>query len=346
MARLREQEKSGKIALNVERPTVIKPEISVIICTHNPNLELLECTLECLRKQDFDGAWEVILVDNKSDNEVNPTKIFAGFPAECKLVVEPRLGLTFARCRGIQTAQANVLCFVDDDNMLEPSYLLSAIKVANAEAALGVWGGKALPELKVKPSKLVEYYLPFFGIRDVGERALTGSGAAWGEWEPIGAGMVVRREVAESFVQFVEDTDDACGLGRAGNSLLSGEDSLFSRIAARLGFSVGYRPELSLVHVMPRERLNVWYLMRMLKGHGRTHFVLEQIAGQAEHPVCDIGNVDLIKRFLHRMKSPGLMEAIGHLWWDLGYRDQRKEAEKDTKYLRAAKALAAVERRR
>jgi glycosyltransferase involved in cell wall biosynthesis len=45
----------------------MKPEVSVVMPTHNPRREYLARTLEALKKQTLDRSrWEVVVVDNAS----------------------------------------------------------------------------------------------------------------------------------------------------------------------------------------------------------------------------------------------------------------------------------------
>jgi glycosyltransferase involved in cell wall biosynthesis len=299
--------------------------MSVVICTYNPRPDYLDEVLACLRAQKADFAWELVIIDNNSSPPVADTVLqgFTGVPG--RVVVETRQGLTYARCAGIAVSRAPLICFVDDDNFLAPDYLSAAMRAASDHPETGVFGGRALGRLEAEPDPLVRHYLPFLGVRDLGDEPLIGSGAQWGPWEPIGAGIVVRRDVAEAFADFVERTGGAFGLGRTGDALLSGEDSLISRIADQMGYCVGYFPDLRLTHAMPADRLTREYIFKLLEAQGRTHVILEMIAGREpeQRPSGRLWTT-LARRFMHRMKSPGLAEARGHLHWDRGFFQERE----------------------
>jgi len=298
--------------------------------------------LASLEAQDILEPWELVIVDNCSKWAIKDSGPLLPNNISTRVVREERLGLSYARCAGIKQASAELICFVDDDNILTPSYLSTAVRVARSEPKLGVFGGKAIGEFSSEPGGLIRYYLPFYGVRDMGEAELTGKGEVWEEAEPIGAGMVCRSIIANVFRQFVEDSDGACGLGRAGNSLLSGEDTLFSRLAFKLNYLVGYRPSLSLLHVVSSSRMTFGYLFRLMVAHGRTHVVLERLSGRPPQGPNRWLVAELVMRFLHRTKAPGLMEGIGHFWWDIGYFEQIREVSMEAQYAKAARVLAQI----
>ena len=127
--------------------------------------------------------------------------------------------------------------------------------------------------------------------------------------------MVTRRDVAEKFADLIESIPQAGNLGRRGTDLLSGEDSLFARIANRLGYACSYQPNLKLQHFIKKERLKLKYLARLIKGHGRSYVVLQRVLGRAAQP---IGMMNCLTRLIYRLKTAGTIGAM--MWfWDLGY---------------------------
>ena len=167
--------------------------------------------------------------------------------------------------------------------------------------------------------------LPNLGIRDYGSEPITSYEQHWGEWEPIGAGMVTRRDVAEAFVAFVDQEAIAGDLGRKGKDLMSCEDSLFARIANREGYANSYQPALSLHHFMKKERLSFPYFWKLIKGLGRSHVRLEQALGRAgKLEQIPVGK--LLPLLTYRLGQDGLSGAIR--WaWDLGFREEMKKLE-------------------
>jgi glycosyltransferase involved in cell wall biosynthesis len=233
-------------------------------------------------------------------------------------VVEPTPGLTVARCAGIAAARANLLAFVDDDNFLDPDYLRHAVRIAADNPAIGHFGGVARAELEVPVSAAKARLLGHLGIRDHGPEPITSTKAEWGPWEPIGAGMVSRRDVALKWVEMSTTIPEARLLGRAGHALLSGEDALFARAANSLGYACSYQPDLKLTHYMKRNRLRWRYLSRILEGHGRSFVLLRRALGENPKPIT---RAELLTRLRFRLRKDGRIGLI--TWfWDVGYRAQ------------------------
>lgn len=304
-------------------------KISVVLCAFNPRRDLLRKSLAALARQTLArDEFELIVVDNNSSPALQHDELRAAFGDEVQLVREREQGLSLARVRGIGTAAAEIICFVDDDNILDAEYLETAYAIATAEPKLGAFGGrtKAQPEKPV--SAAFSAFFPYFGANDHGDMPLTGDGVRLGPWTPIGAGLCVRREVGALFQQFVREGQGVDALGRRGTLLLSGEDTVFSFLAGRAGFSAGYRPALSLDHVIAKDRLNYRYLARLMEGHGRSSVMLRRIFGAAlvDEPPAD-GARALALNALRRLRGHGILRAYGMYFWDLGRYRQRRESE-------------------
>lgn len=308
------------------------PRLSAILCTYNPRQDLLDWAMRSIAEQSLDRSqFEVILVDNNSSPEVTPADIPAAQDLDVKILREGKQGLVHARLAGIRESRADLIVFIDDDNYLAPDYFAKALEIAESAPEIGIFGGIAHASLEVEVSGLKKKLLPNLGVRDYGDEPITSFEEHWGEWEPIGAGMVTRRDVAEAFVAFVEEEAVAGDLGRKGNNLMSCEDSLFARVANRLGYANSYQPALSLQHFMKKERLTYPYFWRLIKGLGRSHVRLEQALGRADD-LKQIPAGKLLPLLTYRLGQDGLAGAVR--WaWDLGFRDEMKKllAEKGGK---------------
>ncbi len=305
------------------------PRVSVVLCTYNPQPELLRWTLDSLEKQTFPRSdFEVIVVDNNSTPPLDQAGI-TGMSFPLRLVREPRQGLSYARCAGILEAKGEILVFVDDDNHLAPNYLERAFSIAAREPEIGLFGGVAKEVLEEPVPEWKTRLLPFLAVRDFGADPITSYNDFWGKWEPIGAGMVARREVAEQFVELVSSDSMAGRLGRRGKALLSAEDSLFARIANRLGYACSYQPSLKLLHFIKRSRLVPSHLARNLEGQGRSFVMLRKVQGQPiENYTCAQSVYFLFRRFFSRVEQLGLRTGSIHWFWDLGYLKECRARER------------------
>ncbi len=308
---------------------MIRPSISVILSTFNPRRDLFDRVVDAVARQTAPhDKFELIVVDNNSAPPLSSEDIERRFANRFALVREPRQGLVHARAAGIAASAADLFCFVDDDNILEEDYLETALRIAADEPDLGVFGGRAIaaPEKPIGPG--LAAFLPYFGVNDQGDRALTGAGDRLGPWTPIGAGLCARRVVAEAFGAFAERSQDA--LGRTGRSLMSGEDTLFSLFAHQAGLKAGYRPALSLQHVMTADRLTMAYLARLMEGHGRSRVILAGMmdVGDETDPAATSFS-DIALNAARRLKGHGFLRAYGMYFWDRGRRRQKEATRSD-----------------
>lgn len=171
------------------------PVISVVIPTHNPRMDYLRRVLEALRGQTLaKDLWELVVVDNGSrvplkaaagprDQETKRTRdreqesgvspktniVDLSWHGNARIVREEELGLTFARLRGFAEAKGELIVMVDDDNLLAPDYLETAVRIAQEHPGLGAFGGKCLPEFETKPDGWLASVTSGLGLRDLGE---------------------------------------------------------------------------------------------------------------------------------------------------------------------------------
>jgi glycosyltransferase involved in cell wall biosynthesis len=239
--------------------------VSVIICTHNPLEAYLNRVLTALAEQTFPNAhWELLLIDNASNESVGERYNISWHP-NGRHIREAELGLTSARLRGITEAKAELLIFVDDDNVLASDYLECAYKISNTFPFLGAWGGQALAEYEIEPPE----WLPPISWR-LGVRSL--SGDTWSNdpehWiaRPFGAGLCVRRFVAEAFVSSIKSDPRKILLGRRGQSLLSDEDHELVAQCVKFGLGSGTFERMRLIHLIPSRRLSENYFCRLIAG--------------------------------------------------------------------------------
>ncbi len=276
--------------------STIKPAISVVIPTHNPRRDYLARVLDALRRQTLDqSAWEVVVVDNSSKPalEVASSRspvvskktnaIDLSWHPHASMVREERLGLTFARLRGFAESKGELIVMVDDDNLLAPDYLETAVRIAEKHPALGAFGGKCLPEFEVEPEPWLKARDKGLGLRDRGEREelfpadqeqKANASRIYGfpECSPIGAGMVLRSGAARAYAERLQARGERQGArgeetitDRKGNSLASGGDNDICLTVVEEGWQVGYLPQLTVTHLIPARRMTLEYHTRMAR---------------------------------------------------------------------------------
>lgn len=181
--------------------------------------------------------------------------------------MEHELGLSAARQRGMREAVSNLLVFVDDDNVLDKSYLSNAVAIKRDWPILGVWGsGAIIPEFESRPSKYL-YINNLSAYLALVER----SSPCWanftscGEAIPLGAGLCVRRSVADAYLEHCRNSKIII-TDRRGEALQGAGDIEISFVACEKGLGIGVFPELRMVHLISKERVSSQYLLRIIEG--------------------------------------------------------------------------------
>lgn len=283
-------------------------KLSVIICTHNPELKFLNRTIEALRQQTLSQEeWELLIVDNNSDLPVH-NLIDISWHQAGRSIREEKLGLTFARLKGIKKAKADLFLFVDDDNFLKSDYFEILIRTMDSLPLLGVLGaGKIIPEFEVAPAGEKIAFLRSLAIRNE-ERAHFSNEVKYHKAIPFGAGLCIRKSIALDYARSCALRPLATSLDRNGNVLLSGGDIDLALNACHHGYLAGVMPELELIHFIPKERLDSDYLVKIAAGHAASGYLLSQLWKFQEYPQNRI--LKWGRYWKKRLKAKGLSRKI------------------------------------
>jgi glycosyltransferase involved in cell wall biosynthesis len=240
--------------------------ISVIICTHNPRPHYFRRVLEALRQQTLPvDQWELLLVDNASTDPLEKWADVSWHP-RARHIREMTLGVAWARIRGISEAQAELLLFVDDDNVLDRDYLAHAKAIATEHPKLGAWSGNSTLEFEAPPPDWTKSYWPLLAARDVPRDAIGCSSYHDPATTPIGAGMCFRRKVGLHYRDLWLKSPIRKVFGARGQTAILGEDTDLALTATDLGMDSGVFARLKLTHLMPPQRLTEQYLRRLHRG--------------------------------------------------------------------------------
>jgi len=239
--------------------------LSVIICTHNPRDDYVRRCLDALRAQRLPhNHWELVVVDNHSDAAV-ADRIDLPWHPSARIVREETMGLTAARLRGIRESTGELLVFVDDDNVLDPDFLEVAERTMDEKPFLGSWSGQCRPAFEKTPPEWTRRYWGNLVIREF-EHDVWSNLPRLPESMPCGAGLCVRRNVAQHYLELHESGKRSFQFDRNGKSLVSGGDNDLAACACDLGFGLGLIASLKLTHLISPERLTVEYLARLTEG--------------------------------------------------------------------------------
>ena len=180
-----------------------------------------------------------------------------------RIVRETEPGLTPARLRAIAEVESELIIFVDDDNVLNPSYLCESMLIAQQFPCLGAWGGQLLPEFEVPPAPGLEDLLEGLALREFQQ-------PRWSNYDsstcPYGAGLCVRASVAGRYAEMAISDLIRRSLDRRDNSLIGGGDLDLAMTSYQLGMGTGLFPQLKLLHLIPKHRVESDYLYKICVG--------------------------------------------------------------------------------
>jgi glycosyltransferase involved in cell wall biosynthesis len=265
---------------------------SAIICCHNGALRL-SATLRHLKAQEAaNRPWEVLLVDNASTD--GSSQLALSFwqhgTAPLRIVSEPRLGLSYARERGLAESRYDFLGFVDDDNWVAADWVSTAYDVLSADSRLGAVGSICDPVCEAPAPEWFQNFQMSFAI-------LTDRDFQRMQQPPDflnGAGLCVRRLAWEKLVENgfrLQLTD------RLGKTLSAGGDTELTLALRLAGWRLQIEQRLRLQHFMPIQRLQWTYLRRLLRSCGASDVSLD---AYTEHSLS---------------LGPGARRWLSDCWW-------------------------------
>jgi len=241
---------------------------SIIICCHNSSKRLF-LTLKHLSEQKLDNIpWELIIVDNNStDNTSHFAKTsWRNFNStiEIKTVKEKKLGLSFARIKGIKVSKYKYIVFCDDDNWLSSNYLEIAYSILNKDSKIGALGGIGLPYCEVSPPEWFKYLSSYYATGKQGY--INGDANIL-----YGAGLVIRKSKVDylflnGFEFSLQD--------RKGKELSTGGDSEICLALKLAKLKIQYDENLKFNHFIPKSRISIEYVRLLRKNWAEARFSL------------------------------------------------------------------------
>jgi len=253
--------------------------ISVVICTHNPRHNYIDKVLRSLQAQTLPlEKWELLLVDNASEQLLS-SKIDLGWHPQSRCVREEELGLTPARLRGIKEAVGQTLVFVDDDNILDSDYLEIALQISKDYPFIGAWGGQIRPDFEIEPPEWTKPYWGLLAIREFNQDKWSNL-LHQHDTTPCGAGLCIRKFVAEKYAESVCTQSERIKLDRKGKQLTSCGDSDLAFTACDMGLGTGQFTALKMTHLIPAFRVQLDYLERLAEGMTYSQIILDVFRGK------------------------------------------------------------------
>lgn len=256
-------ESERRVGKETERAWRRTMKVTVLLCTYD-RCQCLARALESVAASKLpDGIdWEVLVVDNNSHDQTREVvqQYCRADETRFRYLLERQQGKSYALNAGIREARGDTVAFMDDDVIVEPTWLQNL----TAGIQNGEWvgaGGRILPEQGFSPPR----WLALSGRYSMGGvLALFDRGDKPGQldWAPYGANMAFRRDMFEKYGGFRTD------LGPP-PSELRGEDTDFGHRLMSAGERLWYEPLAIAYHRMPENRIRKDYFLAWWFGFGR-----------------------------------------------------------------------------
>jgi glycosyltransferase involved in cell wall biosynthesis len=244
------------------------PLVSIVLCTYNRADYLRDALTTLMAAVHASGRnVEILVVNNASTDSTEEvvTRLMHENPDErLFLINEPKKGLSHARNTGISRSRGDVICFLDDDVLIPEGWLSGLLNGFSLDERVGCVAGRielSWPDVP-RPPWIDNRCLRLYGAFSHGDRPFV---LPRGN-DFFGGNAVLSREAVETVGLF--DT----GLGRKEGSLMSGEDTDYSRRLWESGFSIAYSSEGFIYHRVQPERMKFLWVARRTFWAGVTNY--------------------------------------------------------------------------
>ncbi|ESA35481.1 glycosyl transferase family protein [Leptolyngbya sp. Heron Island J] len=290
--------------------------ISAIICTHNRD-QYLGAAIDSLLAQTLEDI-EVIVVDNASTDTTAEVVQPRLSDPRLRYVYEPTLGLSTARNTGANTANGDILAYLDDDAIASAQWLASLVEVYEKDSKVAIAGGKVTllwpPGVHRPPAWLSDDLASGLGAYDLGNQVQYIKNP---NLTPRGLNYSLRKTFLDSVGGF------DVNLGRIGKNLLSNEELHMTQLALKNSWHVVYVPDALAAHNVSPARLKPgWFLSRSW-WQGISECYREQVSGRAGVAQLKWGGERLVRGVYKTVKyvnDPAQrFENLAYAYGQLGY---------------------------
>ena len=230
-------------------------KISAVICTYK-RADFLRTAVRSVVDQTLPhDEYEIIVVDNAGETEVKDLMDqFRSGQVNLRYVIEPEVGLSRARNRGLAEARGKYIAYLDDDARADAHWLENFVSTFELRDPTAIGGRVWLDWDGEKPAWVGDEQLALFTFVDHGDE-----GHVLRDREYlVGANMAFNVDSLKQVGGF-----DA-NLGRQGHVLLSGEEAKVLHALKERGQTVYYEPSAVVWHsVHPSRKRPSWLLRRM-----------------------------------------------------------------------------------
>lgn len=252
------------------------PDLSIVICTYN-RAALLQKALASIAALANPQAItvEVVIVDNSDDSNAKAAIDAArqSMPYPLSSIAAHPANISVARNAGVAAAKSEIIAFMDDDQTLEPDWLI-ALWNGLAQYPHDVLFGSVSPVAEApelmdhSAQQLFSRLLPFSAGQDL---------VPMGPNKTRGISLATNNSVFRRKTTFYEAQPFNPAFGNGG-----GEDfDLFCRLQ-RKGCRFGWLPAAKAIEYVPASRCNAGYLEKRFFAGGQAYAMAVSL--NSDHP--------------------------------------------------------------
>jgi glycosyltransferase involved in cell wall biosynthesis len=260
---------------------------TIIVPTRNRSRALIGCLSSLVKQTVSPGEFEILIIDNASTDHTPATSaLFIQLHRDHRIryIPEPVPGLLSGRHRGAVEASADLLCFVDDDIIADPSWLEFVLK-AFSDPNVHLVGGPSIARFEKPAPFWIEHfsveipegrYLDSLSLIDLGPfvRAIAPNLV-------FGLNFSIRKQTLFELGGFHPDGVPTPLVRYRGD----GETGLASKIL-ETGYKSLYHPGARVEHIICADRLQLDYLKnrRFLQGVSDSYTQIRRIGATKDIP--------------------------------------------------------------
>ena len=239
------------------------PELSIIICTMRRDTFLRELLGALVQQRSETGSidFEIVVVDN--DLAASARDAVTGFPG-VRYVHEARAGVSYARNAGVAHAHADVVLFLDDDQLVGPTFVRDLI---------GGWHRRPTYQRGLRLRLEVAFEV---GARPIAEQSRHLTNLASQDYAPVARGAFgTGGLIVERAVLCCDDEPFRPELGISG-----GEDTDFFLRASERGYHFGHLVSVAVTERVTADRARLPYQLARQFRSGQLDAALDLAAAE------------------------------------------------------------------
>ncbi|HEY9617919.1 MAG TPA: hormogonium polysaccharide biosynthesis glycosyltransferase HpsE [Microcoleaceae cyanobacterium] len=245
-------------------------DFTVAIRTYNGATRLPKVLDQLLQQTGTAGiTWEVLVVDNNSQDETaTVVKHYAQHwrqDSQLKYCFEPRQGSSYARDRAMQEASADLVGFLDDDNIPADNWVAASYHFGQAHPHVGAYGCNIHAQLDGTPPVGFEQINYLLAIEDRGSADFPYQKKNW-RLIPSNPGTVIRKQAWQAVVpsrRRLRGRDDSFKL-----RVSSAEDLEVLYYIHSSPWEIWHNAATKVWHQIPTKRLDQEYFLKLAWNFG------------------------------------------------------------------------------